>query len=238
MWICFLRSIPFDGDPIFLNVAILNLSTILKRVAASADEAELGALFLNDMEVNILRITLEELGHPQPTTHIYCNNTTEVGIVNYLINVKDLGPRIWDIFGFFVSRHKVFYTLATIQVRKTWATTSRRYTMGRTTNMCAHFIFIRNTHQYFNSGLQNQVPVEGELESVKAHMGIGLLYPRFHLEDGHWTRKPREPCIFYLLETRNAHHVEWRMIHVLHTNMERQTSHCSFLFLSYSTSYA
>ena len=47
----FLGSVLKDGCPIFLNGAILTNCTILKLVAASAAEAELGALFLNTMEV-------------------------------------------------------------------------------------------------------------------------------------------------------------------------------------------
>ncbi len=31
---------------------------------------------------NIFRLTLEEMGHPQPPTRIYCNNSTAVGIAN------------------------------------------------------------------------------------------------------------------------------------------------------------
>ena len=56
--------------------------TILKCVAASAAEAELGALFLNEMEARIKRLTLDEIGHPQPPTPIHVHNTTAVGIVN------------------------------------------------------------------------------------------------------------------------------------------------------------
>jgi hypothetical protein len=46
----FLGSLPRDGDPIKLNGAIHVTCTILKLVAASAAEAELGALFLNAQE--------------------------------------------------------------------------------------------------------------------------------------------------------------------------------------------
>ncbi len=46
----FLGSIPQDGDPIKLNGVIHITCTILKLVAASAAEAELGALFLNAQE--------------------------------------------------------------------------------------------------------------------------------------------------------------------------------------------
>jgi hypothetical protein len=64
--IFFLGSVPRDKQPINLNGAIHVLCTILKFVAASASEAELGALFLNAKEAKVMRLTLEELGHPQP----------------------------------------------------------------------------------------------------------------------------------------------------------------------------
>ena len=43
----FLGSLPKDNKPIKLNGAFFVLCTILRLVAASAAEAELGALFLN-----------------------------------------------------------------------------------------------------------------------------------------------------------------------------------------------
>ena len=54
-------------------------------VAASAAEAELGALFLNAQEAKVIRLVLEELGHPQPPIPIHIDNTTTVGIVNNTI---------------------------------------------------------------------------------------------------------------------------------------------------------
>jgi len=81
----FLGSIPTDRCPIRLNGAILTNATILKCVAASAAEAELGALFLNALETKVMCTTLEELGHPQPPIPIHCDNTTAVGIVNNTI---------------------------------------------------------------------------------------------------------------------------------------------------------
>ena len=50
----FLGSIPQDGDPIKLNEAIHITCTILKLVAASAAEAELGELFLKMQEAQVL----------------------------------------------------------------------------------------------------------------------------------------------------------------------------------------
>ena len=81
----FLGSIPVDGDPINLNGAINITCTILKLVAASAAEAELGALFLDAQEGKVLHLTLDELGHPQLPTPIHIDNTTTVGIVNNTI---------------------------------------------------------------------------------------------------------------------------------------------------------
>jgi hypothetical protein len=49
----FLGSLLHDGDPIKLNGAIHVTCTILKLVAASAAEAELGALFLNAQEAKV-----------------------------------------------------------------------------------------------------------------------------------------------------------------------------------------
>ncbi len=81
----FLGSIPQDGDPIKLNGAIHITCAILKLVAASAVEAELGALFLNTQEAKVLQLILAELGHPQPPTPTHIDNTTTVGIVNNTI---------------------------------------------------------------------------------------------------------------------------------------------------------
>ena len=81
----FLGSIPCNDSPIIINGAIHITCTILKLVAASAVEAELGALFLNAQEVKVLRLVLKELGHPQPPIPIHIDNTTIVGIVKNTI---------------------------------------------------------------------------------------------------------------------------------------------------------
>jgi hypothetical protein len=68
--------------PIKLNGEFFTLCAILRFVVASAAEAELGALFLNCKQATIFRLTLEEMGHPQPPTLVHCNNSTAVGIAN------------------------------------------------------------------------------------------------------------------------------------------------------------
>jgi hypothetical protein len=84
----FLGSFPVNGDPIKLNGTIHITCTILKLIIASAAEAELGALFLNAQEANVLRLTLLELNHPQPPTLIHIDNSTTVGIINDMIKCQ------------------------------------------------------------------------------------------------------------------------------------------------------
>jgi hypothetical protein len=76
---------PKDGDPIHLNSAFFTLCAIPHFVVASLAEAKLGALFLNCKEGMIFRLTLKELGHPQPKNPIHCNNATAVDIANNTI---------------------------------------------------------------------------------------------------------------------------------------------------------
>ena len=78
----FLGSTPLDDKPIALNGNILVTSTILKYVVASASEAELAALFMNVKEGKVMRLALEELGHPQPPTPVHCDNKTATAIAN------------------------------------------------------------------------------------------------------------------------------------------------------------
>ena len=81
----FLGSLPRYDTTIFLNGNIAITCAILKLVAVSAAEAELGALFMNVQEARIFRLTLTEMGHPQPPTPVHVDNTTAVGIVNNTI---------------------------------------------------------------------------------------------------------------------------------------------------------
>ena len=61
----FLRSMPQNGKPIQLNGNIETICTILKILAASANEAELGLIFVNTKETWIVRLISAELDHPQ-----------------------------------------------------------------------------------------------------------------------------------------------------------------------------
>jgi hypothetical protein len=87
--------------PIKLNGAFFTLCAILCFVVTSAAEAELGALFLNCKQATIFRLTLEEMGHPQPPTPVHCNNSTALGIVNN--TVKRQRSRLMEMRFFWVA---------------------------------------------------------------------------------------------------------------------------------------
>ena len=70
------------NNPLQPNGSILNPTGILRHVASSASETELGALFVNCKEAAILCTTLQEMGYPQDNILIFTDNTTAHGIAN------------------------------------------------------------------------------------------------------------------------------------------------------------
>jgi hypothetical protein len=74
--------LPRDKAPIRINGAFHVSTNFIRFVAASAAEAELGALFHNCQTGIIFRKILEDMGHPQPKTPVHCDNATAVGIAN------------------------------------------------------------------------------------------------------------------------------------------------------------
>ena len=64
------------------NGAILTLSKIIKHVIGSASESEVAALFYNCKAAIPLRIALQEMGHPQPSTPVITDNSTAEGLIN------------------------------------------------------------------------------------------------------------------------------------------------------------
>ena len=53
---------------------------------SSAAEAEIGALYMNAQQLLPLRVTCEELEHPQPATPMQTDNNTASGIINETFN--------------------------------------------------------------------------------------------------------------------------------------------------------
>ena len=70
------------------NGAIHTTASIIKAVMSSAAEAELGALYLNAKEAIYLWRILNEMGHTQPRTLIFMDNTTAEGVINNKIQPK------------------------------------------------------------------------------------------------------------------------------------------------------
>ena len=55
---------------------------------ASAAEAEIGAVFVNCQEAIVIRQTLIEIGHPQPTIPVHVDNKYDVGILNEIFRQR------------------------------------------------------------------------------------------------------------------------------------------------------
>jgi hypothetical protein len=71
-----------------LNGSILNVTSVIKNVVASAAESEVGTCFQNTQSGAPLRVTLAELGHIQPVTPLRTDNSTAFGILNETIKQK------------------------------------------------------------------------------------------------------------------------------------------------------
>ena len=84
----FLGSLPINGKAIQLNGNSMITCKILKLVASSVVEAELGALFVKTKKARILRLTLYKLRHPQPPTPIHIDNTRVIGVKNNTIHKR------------------------------------------------------------------------------------------------------------------------------------------------------
>lgn len=65
-----------------INGPIHITSTIMKNVLASAAEAEVGAAYIAAQEGCPIRLTLAELGHPQPATPLQTDNSVAKGIID------------------------------------------------------------------------------------------------------------------------------------------------------------
>ena len=80
---------PEPTDPLPpTNGSVDVLCQIMREVLSSAAEAELGALFYNAKNACPIRVTLEELGHPQPPTPLQTDNNTASGIINDTVKQK------------------------------------------------------------------------------------------------------------------------------------------------------
>jgi hypothetical protein len=138
----FLGSLPKDGQPIPLNGAIHVLYTLLKFVASSAAEAELGALFLNAKQAKIMRLALEELGHPQPPTPIHIDNSTTVGIVNNTVKRQQSRSMEMRYFWLLDGEAQKQFSSSIVLARKFLLTIPAKHTQRRTIARFDHCFYI------------------------------------------------------------------------------------------------
>jgi hypothetical protein len=83
------------ATPAPTNGAVHITSVIIKHVMSSTAEAELVALFYIAQDACSIRVTLEQLGHPQPPSAIQTDNECAKGIAND--TVKQRRSRAMDM---------------------------------------------------------------------------------------------------------------------------------------------
>jgi hypothetical protein len=71
-----------------INGMVEYISMVIPTVCSSVAEAEYAALFLTGRAITNIRNILEDLGYPQTTTNIVCDNSCAVGIVNGTVKQK------------------------------------------------------------------------------------------------------------------------------------------------------
>ena len=84
-------TLKYLGDvdnPHEINGPIEASSIVIPTVCSAASDAEYCNLYLTGVGSIAARNTLENLGHKQPSTPIYCDNTTAVGIANDLVKQR------------------------------------------------------------------------------------------------------------------------------------------------------
>jgi hypothetical protein len=148
----FLGSLPVDSNPIKLNGAIHITCTILKLAAASVAKADLGALFLNAQEANVLCLTLDKLGHPQPPTPIHIGNTTAVGIVNSTIKQQCSRTMEMRYFWLLDGKNSNISSFIISPVRQTWAIIYLNTTPQTFTSMSGHIMCIPTSSLHSSHG--------------------------------------------------------------------------------------
>jgi hypothetical protein len=133
-----------DSDQDTDQGAILATTAIMQSVLSSASEAEIGALYENTKKAAILRVTLEEMGYPQPATPVQTDNSTACGIAND--NIKQQRSRAIDMR--FIGSEIGFARDSSISTgnlaKSTLPTTTQNTTLPRTIKRCAYCTFTWN----------------------------------------------------------------------------------------------
>ena len=94
------------------NGAVLVVAAILKHVMTSAAEAELVGLFINTKEGEVLRTSLDEMGHPKGPKPIQTDNSTASVIINKTVKqrrYKAIDMNFYWVRGRFKQKHFLIY---------------------------------------------------------------------------------------------------------------------------------
>ena len=70
------------------NAPIYVVAKILKMITFSSMETEVAATFYNSKEALPFRVTLAEMGHPQPPTPMEVDNETAIGFLKITMKKK------------------------------------------------------------------------------------------------------------------------------------------------------
>ena len=70
------------------NETVLTIAHTIKNIMFSAEEAELGAIYINFREDVPDQHTLEDMGHKQPPTPVQTDNTTALRVVKNNVTKK------------------------------------------------------------------------------------------------------------------------------------------------------
>ena len=129
-----------------LNGPILTVFTILQHIMSSVAESEVGGCYGNCREALPIRITLDKLGHKQPATGMYTDNTTAANILNN--NCKQQCLKYINIHFYWI-----WYRIKQDQLILSWepAHTNpenypKKITLLSITIKCARFFCIPNHH--------------------------------------------------------------------------------------------
>ena len=82
-----------------LNAPFHVVAKILKMITISARETEVAANFYNTKESLFFRVTLTQMGHPQPPTPTEVDNETAIGFLKSTMKKNTAKPLIWDFTG-------------------------------------------------------------------------------------------------------------------------------------------
>jgi hypothetical protein len=137
---------------------ILATTAVMQAVLSSASEAGIGAFCENTKKAAILRVTLEEMGYPQPPTLVQTDNSTACSIAND--NIKQQQSRAIDMRFYWV-RDRVRQGQFHIHWKPEKVNLANYYTKHHS---AAHHQQVRHLYLHPESTTKSQtIPIASEL---------------------------------------------------------------------------